>query len=73
MKYHVIKHTRVYSGYGYRGPSLRTAGIPLEAAEFDDFNKSVEAAHKLDLVNPVGWDVIDTATCESVFSTVRNQ
>ena len=55
-RYHIFKGTRLYSGYGYCGPSSN--GILMET---DDYNQVVKWLSMLREKNSgVDWQVYDT-------------
>lgn len=71
LSYHVVKFTRGYNGFGYRGPSMQRADLGTDVAEFETIDQAVYAAEELDKVNPIGWEVYCKG--KMVYSTISNR
>jgi hypothetical protein len=65
MRLHLIKATRTYTQRGYEGISCDNAGVP-RGAEYADLHAALADAVRLCVVNPVGWQVVDAETGETV-------
>ena len=60
MRFCVIKASRKFDGHGYQGPSLKLAGYPENSpAEFVLLEEAKFCAQRLDVANPVGWQIFD--------------
>lgn len=64
-RYHLEKQTRLYGGQGYDGHTARQCGY-LGPMEFDDLETARKVRLRLQVVNPVGWNIWDSTTRELV-------
>lgn len=61
-RFHVHNATVSYVGLPYSGPYLEQIELPvqIDSAEFEDLNKAIECADKLQAVCDSGWLVVHT-------------
>lgn len=65
MRLHLIKASRTYEGRGYAGVSCDKAGV-LKGADYSTVEGALCDAVRLCTVNPVGWQVVDARSGETV-------
>jgi hypothetical protein len=64
--YHLVKMSRMYSGFPYCGPTS-----DYKPAQYETLEEALAAKKAFTEINPVGWDIYDTVTGREVSPTVQ--